>query len=101
MRTLLERPATVKAARIDANQTAIVSALRAAGASVYIVGRPLDLLISKAGKTMLIEVKNPNSKYGKSGLNKIQQEFVASWQGMWAMVDGPEAALRALKAMES
>ena len=33
------------AARVDANQIQIVSALRAAGAYVWIIGLPVDLLV--------------------------------------------------------
>lgn len=33
------------AARVDANQAAIVAALEAAGATVEVIGQPLDLLV--------------------------------------------------------
>ena len=45
------------AARVDANQAEIVAVLRAAGAYVWIIGLPVDLLCGYAGKTTLIEVK--------------------------------------------
>lgn len=84
-----------RAARIDENQPAIVQALRAAGASVHVIGLPVDLLVGIDGHTLLMEVKNPQSRYGKKGANENQQSFMADWQGgAVALVDGPEAALR-------
>lgn len=86
-----------RAARVDANQAAVVSALEAAGASVLVIGLPVDLLIGHRGVTMIMEVKNPNSRYGKKGANKNQADFMATWRGgPVALVDGPEAALRAI-----
>jgi hypothetical protein len=88
------------AARIDANQTAIVAALRAQGASVYLIKLPVDLLVGYGGKTALVEVKNPQSRYGRAGLNANQQSWLASWQGgLAAVVDSVEAAERLLKVM--
>jgi hypothetical protein len=88
------------ASRVDANQAAIVSALQAAGASIEIIGLPVDLLIGFRGVTLLIEVKNPKSRYGKAGANKNQASFMQSWRGgPVALVDSPEAALRAIGAI--
>lgn len=86
-----------RAARVDANQDAIVSALRAAGAFVYVIGQPVDLLIGHRGATVLMEVKNPKSAYGKKGANPNQLSFMEAWLGgPVSLVDGPEAALRAI-----
>jgi hypothetical protein len=86
-----------RAARVDANQDAVVSALRAAGASVNVIGQPVDLLVGHRGTTMLMEVKNPKSRYGKAGANDNQLDFMQAWRGgPVSLVDGPEAALRAL-----
>lgn len=38
-----------RAARVDANQEQIVSALRGAGAYVWIIGLPVDLLVGYKG----------------------------------------------------
>lgn len=72
-----------RAARVDANQAAIVSALRGAGCSVWVIGLPVDLLIGKAGKTVLVEIKTAKGRY-----TPLQQEFMATWQG------GPVATIR-------
>lgn len=89
-----------RAARVDANQDAIVSALRAAGASVWLIGRPVDALVGLRGVTLLMEFKNPASRYGKKGANDNQKDFMATWRGgPVSLVDGPEAALRALRVI--
>ena len=70
-----------RAAKVDGNQAIIVELLRKAGASVYVVGLPVDLLVGYRGITTLVEIKDPASRYGKRGLNDNQKEFVASWLG--------------------
>jgi hypothetical protein len=80
-----------RAARVDANQIQIVSALRAAGAYVWIIGLPVDLLVGYKGHTFLMEVKDGSKKR----LTKLQETFFEGWTGSTlCRVDGPEAALR-------
>ena len=79
------------AARVDANQTQIVSALRAAGAYVWIIGLPVDLLVGYKGHTFLVEVKT-NAKKRLTGL---QADFFENWGGSTlCRVDSAESALR-------
>jgi len=79
------------AARVDANQAQIVSALRAAGAYVWIIGLPVDLLVGHNNHTYLVEVKDGSKKR----LTKLQQDFFENWiGGTLCRIDGPEAALR-------
>jgi hypothetical protein len=79
------------AARVDANQAQIVSALRAAGAYVWIIGLPVDLLVGYNNQTFLVEIKDGPKKR----LTKLQQDFFENWSGSTlARIDGPEAALR-------
>ena len=79
------------AARVDANQEAIVSALRAAGAYVWVIGLPVDLLVGYKGHTFCVEVKSGPSKR----LTKLQADFFENWSGSTlARIDCPEAALR-------
>lgn len=79
------------AARVDANQDQIVSALRAAGAYVWIIGLPVDLLVGYKGKTILVEVKSGSKKR----LTKLQADFFENWSGgTLVRIDGAEAALR-------
>jgi hypothetical protein len=79
------------AARVDANQEQIVSALRAAGAYVWIIGLPVDLLVGYNNHTFLMEIKDGPKKK----LTKLQEEFFKLWVGgTLCRIDGPEAALR-------
>jgi len=79
------------AARVDANQAQIVSALRAAGAYVWIIGLPVDLLVGYNNQTFLVEIKDGPKKR----LTKLQQDFFENWSGSTlARIDGPDAALR-------
>lgn len=79
------------AARVDANQTQIVSALRAAGAYVWIIGLPVDLLVGYRGHTFLVEIKSGSKKR----FTALQADFFENWSGSTlARVDSPEAALR-------
>ena len=79
------------AARVDANQTQIVSALRAAGAYVWIIGLPVDLLVGYKNHTFLVEIKTDSKKR----LTKLQADFFENWSGSTlCRVDNPEAALR-------
>ena len=80
-----------RAARVDANQQQVVSALRAAGAYVWIIGLPVDLLVGYKGHSFLVEVKNGPRKR----LTALQEDFFNNWSGSTlARIDGPEAALR-------
>lgn len=66
-----------RASRVDANQQQVVSTLRAAGAYVYIIGLPVDLLVGYQGKMYLVEVKNGPKKT----LTRLQQDFFGNWCG--------------------
>ena len=79
------------AKRVDANQDAIVATLRAAGAYVWIIGLPVDLLVGYKGHSFLMEIKDGPKKR----LTKLQEAFFEGWTGSTlCRIDGPEAALR-------
>jgi hypothetical protein len=85
------------AARVDANQDQIVSALRAAGANVWVIGLPVDLLVGYKGHTFLVEVKNGPRKR----LTPLQADFFESWcGGTLARIDGPDGALRMIGVLK-
>ena len=93
------------AARKDANHADVVTALRDAGASVIDTSRMgsgfPDLIIGYAGKTMLMEIKNTQTSYGKRGLNDNQVRWRDAWLGgPYSVVDGCESAIRALLTLE-
>ena len=82
-----------RAARVDANQAAIVQALRSAGAYVWIIGLPVDLLVGYKNHTLLVEVKTT----AKKRLTPLQDDFFQHWiGGTLVRIDSPEAALRML-----
>ena len=84
------------AARVDANQDQIVSALRAAGANVWIIGLPVDLLVGYNGQTFLVEIKNGPRKT----LTRLQQDFFGNWVGGGLhRINGPDDALRMIGAL--
>jgi hypothetical protein len=88
------------ATKKDANHKEIVQALKAAGASVEEIERPVDLLVGFAGQTTLMEVKNIESWYGRKGANDNQSAFMSTWRGgAVAFVDSIESALRVLEVM--
>ena len=95
-----------RAAKIDANQTAVVKALRAAGATVQSLaavgdGVP-DLLVGINGRTALIEVKDGAKVPSKQKHTEAQTVWNAAWQGgTLATVTSPEAALRVLGVMKA
>jgi hypothetical protein len=85
------------AARVDATQEQVVSALRAAGAYVWIIGLPVDLLVGYEAKTYLVEVKSGPKKR----LTKLQEDFFAKWTGSELVrIETPEQALKMIGAIK-
>jgi len=85
------------AKRVDANQDQIVIALRAAGAYVWIISLPVDLLVGYKGHTFLVEIKHT----AKSRLTPLQADFFESWGGgTLAKIDSPDAALRMIGVLK-
>jgi hypothetical protein len=85
------------AARVDANQDQIVSALRAAGAYVWIIGLPVDLLVGYKNHSFLVEVKTTSKK----PLTRLQADFFKNWTGgTVCRIDSPEAALRMIGVLK-
>ena len=84
------------AARVDENQKTIVDALRKAGAYVWIIGLPVDLLVGYKNHTFLVEIKSTSKKR----LTGLQADFFENWSGSTlARIDSPEAALRMLSVI--
>lgn len=80
--------------KVDANHAEIVAGLRACGVSVLDTsavgsGCP-DIIAGVNGRTYLVEIKNPATKYGRKGLNANQSEWAAAWRG------GPVAVVTTL-----
>lgn len=83
----------MRAANVDANQPAVVAALRAAGASIehlHAVGKGVpDLLVGFERRNYLLEVKNAAAG-GK--LNDEQLVWHRSWRGHAIVVTSPQQA---------
>ena len=95
----------MRAAKIDANQEAVVTALRAAGATVQSlagVGKGVpDLLVGFKGQTLLLEIKDGNKPPSKRSLNEDQLRWHGNWKGgALAVVDSPDAALRMIRVIK-
>lgn len=82
-----------QAAKRDANESKIVSALEAVGCSVTRLsqkGVP-DLLVGRQGVNYLLEVKE-----AKGTLTPDQRDFAAMWNGRATIVRTVEEALEAV-----
>lgn len=94
-----------RAAKIDGNQTQIVEALRAVGATVQTlaaVGKGVpDLLVGYKGQTLLLEVKNGRKPPSERKLTEDQLVWHRNWNGgPLAVVDGVDSALRMLGVLK-
>ena len=76
--------------RVDANQKAIVAALRQVGASVQSLadighGCP-DLLVGFRGRTLLMEVKDGSKVKSARALTPDEEAWIAGWRGTPAFI---------------
>jgi hypothetical protein len=75
--------------RKDANHSEMIQALEKMGVCVIDTSRMgcgfPDLIISipphSAGCLLLADIKNPKTRYGRKGLNKLQRQFAEEWRG--------------------
>ena len=76
------------AAKRDASEPEIVSALTQCGFSVERLDTPVDLVVGFRGRTFLVECKSGNRK-----LNGNQVDFVSRWRGSEVVIlrDAQEA----------
>lgn len=89
----------MRRAKVDRNQSEIVSALRDFGATVtslHRVGEGVpDLLVSFLGVWYLMEIKS-----GKSKTNDLQNEWIERQKAPVFIVRSPEDAVRILDCVE-
>lgn len=89
-----------RAAKVDANQTEIVNALRGAGASVkpvHTVKGFVDIVVGYRGHNYLLEIKDGNKTPSQRKLTAEEQKFHDGWKGTVATVISVEDALEVLK----
>lgn len=86
-----------RAARTDANQTAIVQALRKAGALVHSTaqvgsGFP-DIVVAHRKRVWLLEIKDGAKVKSAQKLTDDEEKFHQLWKGYVHIVRNPEEAL--------
>lgn len=86
-----------RAAKVDANQTAIVDALRAVGCSVQSLaevgaGCP-DLLVGIANTNILLEIKDGSRSPSERRFTPAQKRWHTMWNGNAHLVETVEQAL--------
>lgn len=80
-----------QAARVDANQAAIVEELRMIHGLSVVAGHD-DILVGWNGKTYWYEIKDPNKTLNKDGtlkpdaLKPSQKKLLAEWTGHYKVV---------------
>lgn len=86
-----------RAARTDANQTAIVNALRAIGCTVFplhmVGGGFPDIIVGYRGINVLLEIKDGNKPPSKRQLTPDEVAFFEIWQGCVRVAESPEEAI--------
>lgn len=90
-----------RAAKRDANEPAIVQALEAAGAKVWRLSLPLDLLVGVHGRFYVLEVKLEGERTPRKD-RATQTETIAECQRKGLpvyVVRTPEEALQAIGAV--
>lgn len=89
-----------RAAKVDANQGAIVKALRGAGATVQplhaVGGGCPDLAVGWRGVTFFLEVKDGSKPPSARKLTPEQEEWHGGWKGHVAVVKDEGEALEAI-----
>lgn len=78
-----------RAARVDRNHTEIVGAFRARGWYVLNVSQLkncCDIIVSKQGRTIAIEIKDGDTAPSKQRLTEGEMKFAMEWQGDFSIV---------------
>ena len=77
--------------RKDHTQDDIVKALRKIGCTVYIIGRPVDLLVGRGVKNFLFDCKKVG--FTNKDLTPFQKEFFKTWRGQVRAIESAEEAI--------
>lgn len=94
-----------RAAKVDANQDSVISALRAAGAKVQslaAIGKGVpDLLCQYQGAFYLIEVKDGRKTPSQRKLTDDQVKWHEEWKSAFlGVVESPDEALKFIGAIK-
>lgn len=92
-----------QAARVDANQSAIVAALRQIGASVqplHMIGKGCpDLLVGFRGVNFILEAKDGRKPPSARKLTPDEWKWHDEWRGIVFIVYSPEDAVNVVNDM--
>ena len=80
----------IRAARVDANQPEIVKAFRKLEWSVLIISQLkncFDILVSKNGRTVAVEIKDGDKPPSQRKLTQGEQKFKDEWQGDYRVIE--------------
>jgi len=77
--------------RTDLNQPDIITALKRIGATVYVIGRPVDLLVGYRSHNYLLECKNLG---GRNKKTPAQEDFFRDWKGQVRICHSAEEAIK-------
>lgn len=80
----------------DDNEPEIIAALESIGCTVYSLDEPVDLLVGRGAKNILLEIKNV---HGRNRNTEKQDKFLASWKGQVAVVRTPEEAIEVVQRL--
>ena len=78
-----------RAAKVDKNQPEIVKAFRKLGWYVLIVSQLkncCDIIVSKSGRTIAIEIKDGTLPPSKQKLTEGEEKFMDEWQGEYMII---------------
>lgn len=90
-------------ARKDANQSAIIAALEAIGASVAVLNNANmpDLIVGYRGVNTLIEVKDGDKPPSKQKLRPNQKAWHGAWRGQVDVVTNIDSALKLVAGLQA
>ncbi|WP_372857659.1 hypothetical protein [Pseudoalteromonas sp.] len=79
-----------RAAKVDDNQKEVVALFRKLGWTVLIISQLkncCDIIISKNGRTVAIEIKDGSKPPSQRKLSDGEIKFRDSWQGEYALIE--------------
>lgn len=85
-----------RAARTDDNQTEIVKTFRSLGWYVLIISQLkncCDLMVSKGGRTVAVEVKDGKKPPSQRKLSTGEDKFKNQWLGEYALIESIDDVL--------
>mgnify|MGYP003655012706 FL=1 len=86
-----------RAARTDDNQPEVVACFRRLGWYVLIISQLkncCDIMVSKSGETIAIEIKDGSKPPSARKLSEGEQKFKDNWLGRWELVESVDDVIK-------